>query len=468
MPESITITEDLSSILSQKFAFENCVLPLKIEANKLHLAVPSKFNIKLINDVSFETGYEIKAIEYPTESILSKLKILYPNKNGNGNEIVTETLDSEHSNVEYVNQAISNAISLKASDIHFESLEKLFRIRYRIDGQLREVSSLPNNRSLPIASRLKIMANLDISEKRRPQDGRIKFNFKGTIIDIRVSSIPTSFGEKIVLRILDKSQLNLDLRTLGLSDHQYNILTNTIVAPYGMVLVTGPTGSGKTTTLYAALKHIHTSEKNIITIEDPIEYNIDGINQCNVKHDIGFDFANALRSFLRQDPNVIMVGEIRDKETAEIAIRASLTGHLVFSTLHTNDSLSAITRLIDMGVEPFLVSASVKLIVAQRLVRKLCRCKEIKKSDANNFEDVVVPSIDGCEKCNYVGYKGRTAIYELLEINDDLRELITERASSKKVKEIALKNGLITLRQSGMEKIKNGITSYEEVLRETT
>ncbi|MFZ1288481.1 MAG: GspE/PulE family protein [Melioribacteraceae bacterium] len=468
MPESITITEDLSSILSQKFAFENCVLPLKIENNKLHLAVPNKLNIKLINDVSFETGLEIKAIEYPTESILSKLKILYPNQNGNGKEIVTETLDSEHSNVEYVNQAISNAISLKASDIHFEALEKLYRIRYRIDGQLREISSLPNNRSLPITSRLKIMANLDISEKRRPQDGRIKFNFKGNLIDIRVSSIPTSFGEKIVLRILDKSQLNLDLKTLGLSDHQYNILTNTIVAPYGMVLVTGPTGSGKTTTLYAALKHIHTAEKNIITIEDPIEYNIDGINQCNVKHDIGFDFANALRSFLRQDPNVIMVGEIRDKETAEIAIRASLTGHLVFSTLHTNDSLSAITRLIDMGVEPFLVSASVKLIVAQRLVRKLCICKEIKKSDANDFENITVPSISGCDKCNYIGYKGRTALYEMLEINDDLRELITEKAPAKKVKESAIKNGLITLRQSGMEKIKNGITSYEEVLRETT
>jgi len=468
MIKTLLVQLDVKTILPPKFAFENTVLPLKVEQNILHIAVTNKNNIKLINDVTFETGYEIKATQFSAESILKKLKEVYPdyNSNGNGRNTVSENLDSEYSNVEFVNQVITNAIKLSASDIHFEALEKQFRVRYRIDGHLREISSLPNNRSLPIASRLKIMANLDISEKRRPQDGRIKFNFQGNLIDIRVSSLPTSFGEKIVLRILDKSQLNLDLKTLGLTDQQYKILTETIVAPYGMVLVTGPTGSGKTTTLYAALKHIHSIEKNIMTIEDPIEYNIDGINQCNVKHDIGFDFANALRSFLRQDPNVIMVGEIRDKETAEIAIRASLTGHLVFSTLHTNDSLSAITRLIDMGVEPFLVSASVKLIVAQRLVRKLCSCKEIENED--NIENVVVPSKNGCELCSYIGYKGRTALYEMLEINEDLRELITEKAPAKKVKETAAKYGLVTLRDSGIEKIKNGITSYEEVLRETT
>lgn len=465
MIKTLSVQLDIKTILPPKFAFENTVLPLKVEQNILHLAVTNKNNIKLINDVTFETGYEINATEYSAESILNKLKEVYPDYNGNGNgsSIVNESLDSEHSNVEFVNQVITNAIKLNSSDIHFEALEKLFRVRYRIDGHLREVSSLQNNRSLPIASRLKIMANLDISEKRRPQDGRIKFNHKGNLIDIRVSSLPTAFGEKIVLRILDKSQLNLDLKTLGLTEQQYKALTDTIVAPYGMVLVTGPTGSGKTTTLYAALKHIHSIEKNIMTIEDPIEYNIDGINQCNVKHDIGFDFANALRSFLRQDPNVIMVGEIRDKETAEIAIRASLTGHLVFSTLHTNDSLSAITRLIDMGVEPFLVSASVKLIVAQRLVRKLCSCKTTKKEDK-----LSEPSVNGCEKCSYIGYKGRTALYEMLKLSEDLKELITERAPAKKVKETALKNGLKTLRESGIEKIKNGITSYEEVLRETT
>lgn len=470
MLDTITTAKNQDTILSAKFAFENTVLPIKVNSTTLYLGVIDKGNVKLINDVSFETGYNIHVVEYPAETILQKLKELFPDykDNGNGKLASNETMASEHSNVEFVNQVITNAIKLGASDIHFEALENLFRVRYRVDGHLREISRLPKDRSLPIASRLKIMANLDISEKRRPQDGRIKFNHQGTFIDIRVSSLPTGFGEKIVLRILDKSQLNLDLKTLGLSDLQYKTLTDTIVAPYGMVLVTGPTGSGKTTTLYAALKHIHSIEKNIMTIEDPIEYNIDGINQCNVKHDIGFDFANALRSFLRQDPNVIMVGEIRDKETAEIAIRASLTGHLVFSTLHTNDSLSAITRLIDMGVEPFLVSASVKLIVAQRLVRKLCSCKVLKKSETNNFENFTGPSITGCDKCNYIGYKGRTALYEMLEINDDLRELITEKAPAKKVKEAAIKNGLITLRQSGIEKIKNGITSYEEVLRETT
>lgn len=468
MLDTISISKDNKTILPAKFAFENTVLPMKVNSTTLYLGVVDKGNIKLINDVSFETGLNIHVVEYPAETILQKLREIYPDYNGNGKGVVSDNFESEHSNVEFVNQVISNAIKLGASDIHFEALEKLFRVRYRLDGQLREISSLPNNRSLPIASRLKIMANLDISEKRRPQDGRIKYNYHSNLIDIRVSSLPTAFGEKIVLRILDKSQLNLDLRTLGLSDQDYKILTDTIVAPYGMVLVTGPTGSGKTTTLYAALKHIHSIEKNIMTIEDPIEYNIDGINQCNVKHDIGFDFANALRSFLRQDPNVIMVGEIRDKETAEIAIRASLTGHLVFSTLHTNDSLSAITRLIDMGVEPFLVSSSVKLIVAQRLVRKLCSCKVMTKCEENSNEEIAIPSTNGCAKCNNIGYKGRTALYEMLELNEDLQELITEKAPAKKIKETAIKNGLITLRQSGIEKIKNGITSYEEVLRETT
>lgn len=456
----VDININLASLLSPKFAFENNIFPVKLEDDLLYLGITDVENVKIINDVSFETGYKIKAVEYSNDTILKNLKKIYPKFIQNN-----ENLTSEHSNVEFVNQVITNAIKLNASDIHFESLEKVFRVRYRIDGQLREISDLPSARSLAIASRLKIMSNLDISEKRRPQDGKIKFSFNGTLIDIRVSSIPTSYGEKIVLRILDKSQLNLDLRTLGLSDKSYKTITKNIVSPYGMILVTGPTGSGKTTTLYAALKYIHTSEKNIITIEDPIEYNIDGINQCNVKHDIGFDFANALRAFLRQDPNVIMLGEIRDFETAEIAIRASLTGHLVFSTLHTNDSLSAITRLIDMGVEPFLVSASVKLIIAQRLVRKLCSCKT---TETVNNEIVYAPSEKGCDKCGYTGYKGRTALYEILEISDELKELITDKASAKMLKDTALKNGLLTLRDSGMEKIKNGITSYEEVLRETT
>jgi len=458
----------LKSIVSPKFAFEHNVLPIKIENNILHLAVQNKNNHKLIDDVTFETGYEIKVTEIPGDTILKRLRDLYPEYSINKQQNINNNLFSDQSNVEFVSQIIINAIELKSSDIHFETLEKSFRVRYRIDGHLREISSLPKERHLPISSRIKIMANLDISEKRRPQDGRIKFIYRKNDIDIRVSSLPTNFGEKIVLRLLDKTQLNLDLKSLGLSGSQYNLLTKRITAPYGMILVTGPTGSGKTTTLYAALKQIHSEDKNIMTIEDPIEYNIDGINQCHVKSDIGFDFANALRSFLRQDPNVIMVGEIRDKETAEIAIRASLTGHLVFSTLHTNDSISAITRLIDMGVEPFLVSSSVKLIVAQRLVRKLCDCKKLNEIKNEHNDETNEYESRGCEKCNKIGYKGRTALYEILEITDELTEIISNRGSSKSIKELALQNGLVTLRDSGIEKIKNGITTYDEVLRETT
>lgn len=314
------------------------------------------------------------------------------------------------------------------------------------------------------------MANLDISEKRRPQDGKIRFSHNNNDIDIRVSSLPTSFGEKIVLRILNRSQMQLELSKLGLDNDQLELLQKKIHLPYGMILVTGPTGSGKTTTLYAALQQIHSIEKNILTIEDPIEYNLEGINQSNVKPEIGYDFANALRSFLRQDPDVIMVGEIRDHETAEIAIRSSLTGHLVFSTLHTNDSISAITRLIDMGVEPYLVSSSVKLIIAQRLVRKLCECSA---GLNNNISDSLVVSHDGyirngCAKCSYTGYSGRTAIFEFLAIDEKIADLISQKASSAVIKKTALENGFKSLKESGMEKIKLGLTTYDEVLRETT
>ncbi|MBU0475264.1 MAG: GspE/PulE family protein [Bacteroidetes bacterium] len=469
MLDSIQISHEVKSILSPKFAFAHNVLPIDIKNFTLHLAVQNQDDLKLINDVSFETGYEIRVSEFPADVILKKLKELYPNYSNNNEEIIKESLDSEQSNIEFVNQVIANAINLKASDIHFETLETAFRVRYRIDGHLSEVSNLPKQRHLSISSRLKIMANLDISEKRRPQDGRIKFIYKGHNIDIRVSSLPTGFGEKIVLRILDKSQLKLDLKLLGLSESQYKILTKTITAPYGMVLVTGPTGSGKTTTLYAALKQIHSIEKNIMTIEDPIEYNIDGINQCNVKSDIGFDFAKALRSFLRQDPNVIMVGEIRDRETAEIAIRASLTGHLVFSTLHTNDSISAITRLIDMGIEPFLISASLKLIVAQRLVRTLCSCKVLKRNltqEKLKPHEIGYKNV-GCNSCNNTGFKGRTSIFEILEVDEKITELISNNVSVTKIREAAVMQGYKILREAGMEKVRDGITTYEEVLQET-
>ncbi|MBL1214640.1 MAG: type II/IV secretion system protein [Ignavibacteriae bacterium] len=373
---------------------------------------------------------------------------------------VNNNVLSECSNIEYVNNIISDAIKCEASDIHFEVYKTGARIRFRIDGFLQEISVLPISKFTPILSRLKIMANLDIAEKRRPQDGRINFEYLGEQIDIRISSLPTSAGEKIVLRILDTSKVQLDINKIGLNDSQLKIFRKNISLPYGMVLVTGPTGSGKTTTLYSALREIHSVEKNILTIEDPIEFNIEGINQSAVKHDIGYDFASALKSFLRQDPNVIMVGEIRDRETAEIAIRASLTGHLVFSTLHTNDSLSAITRLVDMGVDPYLVSSSLRMIVAQRLVRKICTCN--KKHIRNNSNEE-----SGCTICNNTGFRGRTAIFEILEVNEDLACLISRNESNSSLRDAVRKNDFISLRDSGMEKVEAGHTTIEEVLRET-
>lgn len=311
------------------------------------------------------------------------------------------------------------------------------------------------------------MAALDISEKRKPQDGKIKYKYKSNEVDIRVSTLPTSFGEKTVLRILDKSKIDLDIENLGLSSEQLRVVKGNLQRPYGMILVTGPTGCGKSTSLYSFLQHIHSIEKNILTVEDPIEYNLHGINQCNVKPEIGFTFANALRAFLRQDPDVIMVGEIRDKETADIAVRAALTGHLVFSTLHTNDSISAITRLIDMGIDSFLVAASVKLIIAQRLVRKLCGCKIKSQAGVQTLNKSSFIR-NGCLECGMTGYKGRTALFEILEITEGLADLISSGSSVPEIKNKALENGFTSLRQSGLSKIQSGLTTNEEVIRETT
>ncbi|MBI1937425.1 MAG: type II/IV secretion system protein [Ignavibacteriales bacterium] len=469
----INISNDAASLLTARKAFDENILPLKIEDGYFHVGLSDKNNQRLINDISFHTGLKIKPVELPAEIILSRLREIYPaeesKKNGQS-EIISESAVNESSNVEFVNQIISNAVKAGASDIHFESFEHAYRIRYRVDGHLREIYNLSKARSAAIISRLKIMANLDISEKRRPQDGKIRFPHNNNNIDIRVSSLPTSFGEKIVLRILNRSQIQIELSNLGLEKDQLELLQKKINLPYGMILVTGPTGSGKTTTLYAALQRIHSIEKNILTIEDPIEYNLEGINQSNVKPEIGYDFASALRSFLRQDPDVIMVGEIRDRETAEIAIRSSLTGHLVFSTLHTNDSISAITRLIDMGIEPFLVASSIKLIIAQRLVRKLCDCKTKIEKTNDEFSDLPQGFYErsSCTKCSYTGYSGRTAIFEFFDISENLSDLISQKASPGIIKKLAVENGFKTLKDAGLEKIKLGLTTYDEVLRETT
>ncbi len=375
--------------------------------------------------------------------------------------------------VQQVNNIIHKAIDNGISDIHFEPYEDFFRVRYRLDGVLQKVGELRLRQKDAVISRIKIMANLDIAEKRRPQDGRIKFDQKDNSVDLRVSTLPTNFGEKIVLRILDKSNQRLELDVLGFTQKNLESFRRALGYPYGMILVTGPTGSGKTTTLYSALNELNTEEVNITTIEDPIEYNLQGINQMHVRSDIGLDFSQALRAILRQDPNIIMVGEIRDRETAEIAIRAALTGHLVFSTLHTNDAPSAVTRLLDMGIEPFLVASSVRLVIAQRLVRKVClNCKNITETDPDLLQELGMEQEttkvgEGCEQCSDTGYQGRTALIELIESSSKLQELINDRSGAAKLKEQAVREGMTTLREKGIQKIKEGITTPSEVLRET-
>jgi type IV pilus assembly protein PilB len=380
--------------------------------------------------------------------------------------------------VKLVNSLISDAVRKGASDIHIEPYEKALRVRFRIDGTLYEMMSPPFRMKPAIISRLKIMAELDIAERRVPQDGRIKLRLLGRTIDLRVSCLPTIFGEKVVMRILDKGNLNIDLNRLGFQEQALADFTRAIAMPYGMVLVTGPTGSGKTTTLYSALSKINTPEVNIMTAEDPVEYNLDGINQVLVNDDVGLSFAAALRSFLRQDPNIIMVGEIRDIDTGSIAVKAALTGHLVLSTLHTNDAPSTINRMVDMGIEPFLVSSSTNLIMAQRLLRKICTaCKtdvrlhpEVLRELSITEEEAAASKFQegkGCVECNNTGYKGRVGVYEAMPISAKIRELILDRASVALLKKQAVEDGMLTLRSDGLGKLKNGTTTAEEVLKET-
>jgi type IV pilus assembly protein PilB len=381
--------------------------------------------------------------------------------------------------IKIVNGILIKAIKMGSSDIHFEPYEKTYRVRYRIDGVLRREMILPTQIRNAIVSRLKIMANLDIAERRLPQDGRIKLRLgKGREMDFRTSTIPVLYGEKVVLRLLDKSSLQLDMTKLGFEESSLQDLNNAIHRPVGMILVTGPTGSGKTTTLYSALSELNKETENIITAEDPIEYNFMGINQVQMHEEIGLTFASALRSFLRQDPDIIMVGEIRDFETAQIAVQAALTGHLVLSTVHTNDAPGTITRLIDMGIEPFLISSAVILILAQRLIRKICMdCREPIKVHPQLLIDLGVPPDEvksltiykgkGCPICNNTGYKGRVGLYEVMPMKEDIKELVLSRASTSEVKKEAIRLGMKTLRQSGILKIKNGLTTIEEVLRST-
>jgi general secretion pathway protein E len=385
---------------------------------------------------------------------------------------------SEGPVIRLVNLIITRAIETRASDIHFEPFEDQFRVRYRIDGVLHDVESPPKRLQAAIVSRVKIMAKLNIAERRLPQDGRIMLRVKGKEIDFRVSSVPTIHGESIVLRILDKSSIVLDIQKLGFPEDTLEGFGELIERPHGIILVTGPTGSGKTTTLYCVLGKINSPEKKIITVEDPVEYQLKGVNQIQVKPAIGLTFANALRSIVRQDPDVILIGEIRDAETAEIAIQSALTGHLVLSTLHTNDAPSAITRLIDMGMEDFLLSSTIIGILAQRLVRVACPyCQEPyspdpailreMKVDAGNLADLNIIEVKGCENCSHTGYWGRAGIFEFLHVTDDIQRLILEKRDSNVIREAARKNGMRTLREDGWLKVKKGMTTISEVIRVT-
>jgi type IV pilus assembly protein PilB len=509
------------------------VVPIKRMGATLSLAMVDPSDVFAIDDIKFMTGYNVEPIIAAESSVIELINKYY----GKGALAVVEktmtieakdyTLSEEDSNegfqgrdednpmvsvddfdtvvgdalenidvveeqqddagvkdvdapiVKLVNGVLVNAIKVGASDIHVEPFETVFRVRFRIDGSMKTIMNLPTKIKNAVVSRLKIMSKLDIAERRLPQDGRIKLKLgKKKEVDFRVSTLPCLFGEKVVMRILDKGNLSLDLTKLGFEEGALKDFTEAINSPYGMVLVTGPTGSGKTTTLYSALSTINTTEINIMTAEDPVEYNLMGINQVQMKDEIGLNFAAALRSFLRQDPDVVMVGEIRDYETAEIGVKAALTGHLVLSTLHTNDAPSTVNRLLNMGIEPFLVASSVILILAQRLARRICaKCKEpdnpppeallkagFKQED---LKGMVVYKGKGCDVCNKTGYKGRVALYEVMPVKEDLRELILQGASADEIKKKAISLGMKTLRMSGLSKVKEGMTTIEEVLDST-
>jgi general secretion pathway protein E len=483
--------------LSMQFMKESKFIPSRLTDGALTVIMGNPLDFYTIDAIRLATSYEVHVLAGRENEILEAIDRSYGagatsmEKIIEDTETVPEYREEDEENVDHlrdmasegpvirlVNLIITRAIELRGSDIHFEPFEEQFRVRYRIDGVLHDVESPPKRLQAAIVSRVKIMAKLNIAERRLPQDGRIMLRVKGKEIDFRVSSIPTIHGESIVLRILDKSSIVLDIETLGFPEDTMAGVTDLIHRPHGIILVTGPTGSGKTTTLYCALEKINSPDKKIITVEDPVEYQLKGINQIQVKPAIGLTFANALRSIVRQDPDVILIGEIRDAETAEIAIHSALTGHLVLTTLHTNDAPSAITRLIDMGTEDYLLSSTIIGILAQRLVRVACPyCQEpyspspavLKEMKLNSADlaGLKISQVKGCEKCSNTGYWGRTGIFEFLRITDDIQKLILGKRDSNIIREVARKNGLRTLREDGWLKVKQGITTIPEVLRVT-
>ncbi len=505
------IDKEAVDLVPESLAKKYQLIPVKRGVYEITVAMTDPTNLLAIDEIRFATGLKVAPVLAKQSEILNLIDIFYSKSgtdiakltsdnisefsfNEGGELDLAEETDSgfdidaakrsseEKPIIQLVNKVIYGAISERCSDIHFEPYETSFRIRYRIDGILETIVSPPKKLAPAIISRVKIMSKLDIAERRLPQDGRIRVHLntkKGRkSIDIRISTIPTVYGEKVVMRLLDKDNLRTDLRDLGLEENDLKKLKNALVSPYGIILAAGPTGSGKSTTLYAALSTLNKQDVNIMTAEDPVEYDLEGINQVYVKEAIGLTFSAALRSFLRQDPDIIMVGEIRDTETADIAARAALTGHLVLSTIHTNDAPSTITRLIDMGIEPYLIASSLNCIISQRLIRKICpKCKhkvEVSQAELLNigFDEQEAASVNiyegaGCKYCRNSGYRDRIAIYELLEITENIKEAILQNRSISRLREIAKDESLISLRENGLRKVKKGITTISEILRVT-
>ena len=490
------VPSEIAEILNPSVALMYGVVPEKVTDHSITFFAVDPFNGHIINDLTFKLNKDVILKVADPDKVEKLLNSTYEDENASVGELLGEigsgfdakedgVSDNDLSDlanqtpiIRFVNLVLKQAIKDKASDVHFEPFEDVFRIRYRIDGALYEMAPPPRNLAVPVISRIKVLSNMNISENRIPQDGRIKMTIAGRPVDLRVSTLPTAYGESVVLRILDKSVVNLDLEALSLPSDIMDSIRDLVARPNGIFVVTGPTGSGKTTTLYSALREVNQVDTKILTAEDPVEYEVDGIMQVAVNHQVGLDFSKALRSFLRQDPDKIMIGEIRDLETAQIAVQASLTGHVVLSTLHTNDAPGAVTRLIDMGLEPFLISASLEAVLAQRLVRRICskcRCSYEPSQDIMDVLDVDPLEIadknfyfgEGCEQCSQTGYKGRIGLFEMIMVSDAIRDLINNRAPTLQIRQKALEQGMRGLRDDGLRGIFDGNTTIEEVLKYT-
>lgn len=495
--------EKVASVISSETALTYAVVPFEVNDTQISLFAKDPFNSSIIDVLTFSLNKDIRIIVCDPEGVDKLLTATYGEEEKSSidnilgdlasdfSESSGEVLDGEEMSdedladmanqtpiIRFVNLVLQQAIKDKASDVHFEPFEDQFRIRYRIDGALYEMAPPPKNLAIPVTSRVKVLSNLNISETRIPQDGRIKMTIAGRPVDLRVSTLPTRFGESVVLRVLDKSVVNLDLESLGLPEDILHSIRDLVDRPNGIFIVTGPTGSGKTTTLYSALREVNAVDTKILTAEDPVEYEIEGIMQVAINHQVGLNFSRVLRAFLRQDPDKIMVGEIRDLETAQIAVQASLTGHVVLSTLHTNDAPGAVTRLLDMGLEPFLISASIEAILAQRLVRRICKsCKTAYEPDHELIELLDLDPLEvadkdfyygeGCASCSNTGYRGRVGLFEMLMVSDAIRDMISERAPTLAIKQKALEQGMRGLRNSGVRAIFDGNSTIEEVLKYT-